>query len=609
MATTITLQAPSAVEQGQDVGVTVTLDDQLAVNQAILWTWEGTDYVLSVQREIPISLKEATVEWSSAGMEPGTYKVTAQLVNVTPKGPSAVGGAGDHASFDIIVTPSHQILPDSLPVSLRRTDIPFTADETLWSGIRAATERISFNQFKPWMDAIACNENPKDNEPTKSDVEAIRKDRSLPFPDIDAYRTLKAATEVFLMARCGVWDFGSRPDALGDDGRFSRAFSALELETLYNAFYLTPIEGPPDDVDTKAIPYLAMVRLNLGDVPILPDGPDPAKVSACFGILRQKLTSPCFLELIWSYWHEEGMLVQTMNAITRRFQNIRAPGDRDPLAHVEIDPLRPLNNLLWGYIQDEEHHLSVMRRAYEYDHHYGISLHGRAVGQIRAADTRSKFIEAFHNLLYTANVFHQHDDDTTMIADGFPVLNALKEVHLILSQGAHNQFGDLPWVARQEMLMEEWLLSRPEFRDFLPTRIMVAYPEPWMHRVDAMKTLQAWGDTSVMHFRDLGVFGEQLLLSIRYGNWNNVFDRNQATNWARYWRQEIANYMHAYWAVTGVDLRADVSEIQQRGDRFSQPSLLLRRRLASAHRVQTPARSASASQLAQPSRPPSRVTP
>ena len=43
-------------------------------------------------------------------------------------------------------------------------------------------------------------------------------------------------------------------------------------------------------------------------------------------------------------------------------------------------------------------------------------------------------------------------DDTTVVADGFPVLNALKEVHLLLTQGAHNQYGDLPWTARQEML-------------------------------------------------------------------------------------------------------------------------------------------------------------
>ena len=51
--------------------------------------------------------------------------------------------------------------------------------------------------------------------------------------------------------------------------------------------------------------------------------------------------------------------------------------------------------------------------------------------------------------------------------------------------------------------MQQWLLARPEFREFLPTRIMVAYPEPWMDRVDAMKRLQGWTDTSVLHFRNL----------------------------------------------------------------------------------------------------------
>ena len=96
------------------------------------------------------------------------------------------------------------------------------------------------------------------------------------------------------------------------------------------------------------------------------------------------------------------MLVQTMNAISRRFQNVRAPGDRDPLAHLEIDPLRPLNNLLWGYIQDEQNRLTVKRRAYEYDHHYGLTLYGKAVPTLRPADSRSKFLEAFHNLLHHA---------------------------------------------------------------------------------------------------------------------------------------------------------------------------------------------------------------
>ena len=97
----------------------------------------------------------------------------------------------------------------------------------------------------------------------------------------------------------------------------------------------------------------------------------------CNGVLQHRFSQPSLIELIWSYWHEEGMLVQTMNAIAWRFQNQRS-GPADPLADLEMDPLRPLNNLIWGYVQDEQNRLTVRRRAYEYDHQYGLQLLGKA---------------------------------------------------------------------------------------------------------------------------------------------------------------------------------------------------------------------------------------
>jgi hypothetical protein len=276
------------------------------------------------------------------------------------------------------------------------------------------------------------------------------------------------------------------------------------------------------------------------------------------------------------------MLTQTINAVSMRFQNRRTrPGD--PLANLEVDPLRPLNNVLWGWVQDEQHRLTVSRRAHEYDHEYGLKLVGRAVPALETADSRSTFLAAFHTLLQRCAYFFKEYDDKTVVPDAFPVLNALREVHLVLSEGAHNQFGDLPWVARQEMLMTEWIMARPEFREFLPTRIMVAYPEPWMDRVDAMKKLQGWTDTSVRHFRDLGVTGEKILLSIRFGNWSDITNQNQAANWAIFWREEIQWYINSYEAVTGVDLTSQITEAQQVGvaqARFLQPGVHLSRRLA-----------------------------
>lgn len=471
-----------------------------------------------------------------------------------------------------------------------RTETPFTEDVALWTAILNSTESLSCNSYLQFMDWIFCGgELPppgfeRDRAPRKLEAyRDLKNRRFLPFTDADAYRVVKAATEAFVMVNCGVQQSplpldSSRFHPNRDDAYLQRRDLPLPAKGLGDAFdrYLVPVNGD------RTLPYLALIRRKLPDIPIKRtafENADPGDeiIDQCFGLLQEKLTNPCMLELIWSYWHEEGMLVQTINAIARRFQNVRSPQGRDPLANLEIDPLRPLNNILWGYIQDEQHRLSLMRRNAEYDHHYGLRLEGKAVRNLPVADSRSKFLEAFHHLLHVCTVFFRQDDDTTVKADAFPVLNALKEVHLVLSQGAHNQFGDLPSTARVEMLMQEWLLARPEFREFLPTRIMVAYPEPWMDRVDAMKKLQGWTDTSVLHFRNLGVFGEQLLLSIRWGHWSAVYEPIQAFNWARFFRPQIQGYIHAYRAATGVDLTADPTV--DAGVDATLPAVLLKKRL------------------------------
>jgi hypothetical protein len=463
-------------------------------------------------------------------------------------------------------------------VGLERTRVPATADQSLWSTIRYTTRSISFDSYVAFLEPIMCG------QVTNAAVDAKR--RSLPFPGVDAYALLKAATEVFLMANCGV-DAPNDPAAAdlkwaaiehsGEEAqRVGDAARAASLREDWDKFYR--VGGPGG----RVIPYLDLIRRKLG-LPVVSD--DSLGLAECYGVLQSKLTNPCMIELLWSYWHEEGMLVQTMNAITMRFQNRRAAGDRDPLATLEIDPLRALNQFLWGFVQDEQHRLTVVRRAYEYDHHYGFTLEGKAVPKPRTVDSRSKFLEAFHTLLYLCTKFYLEDDDTTRIADGFPLLNALKEVHLVLTEGGHNQYGDLPWNARLEMMMTQWLLARQEMREFIGGRIMVAYPETWMDRVDAMKSLQGWTDTNITHFRDLGIFGEQVLLAVRFGAWSTVILPEQAANWARYWRPEIQGYIHAYRAATGVDLSsAPPSDPKEAASRYTPPSTHLASRLAAQQR-------------------------
>ena len=487
-----------------------------------------------------------------------------------------ISNAGIAASDDSALARENVNFPSFMPIGLQPVNPAITRDVALWEVIRNGTNALSYNNYSAFIDYIFCGginpfaiANPalKDETKYKEQLKKTQEGLSLPFNAVESYRALKVATEAFVMATITV--SGDLPPEL------KKEFDAYRVE-------VTKKLGDPASV--KILPYLALVRRKLPDVDFktlpfeqgLTDyiQSNDRLMESCYGLLSFKLQFPCFLELIWNYWHEESMLVQGISTIARRFQNIRGDGAVDPLANVEVGPLRPLNNLLWGYIQDDQHRLSVRRRAYEYDHHYGITLEGTAVKGLRTVDSRSKFIEAFHVLLNHCVKFYNQYDDTTVVADGFPIMNALKEVHMILSEGAHNQFGDLPSTARMEMLMQQYILARPEFREFLPTRQMVAYPEPWMDRVGVLNQLHGWTKTNVLHFRDLGMFGEQIILSIRFGAWSDVINRDQAANWAIFWRPQIQNYMHAYRAVTGVDLTYSDRAID-----VQQPSVHLIRKL------------------------------
>jgi hypothetical protein len=449
-------------------------------------------------------------------------------------------------------------------VRMERAAIPQTPDEIFWVVIRNSTNRLLFKEYQTVMNGLfGCA--PQPNDPIKRHLDR----ESFLVSNVDSYSLLKRATELFVKMNCGVlWESILTPDPAKERGRRDGRDLDGDLQALWTAY----LGESPDQAGY--LPYLRILRANMDGCTL------SSAASKLDSRLREKLTRPCLLELIWAYWMEEAMLVQTFNAITRRFQNLRSGSGRDPLAQLEVSPLRPLNNFLWGWVQEEMEHLTVRRRAYEYEHEYGFSLQGKALGEFRPADRRCKFLESFHNLLWKCTQFYRQDDNTTVKADGFQVLNAIKETHYVLSHGAHGQFGSLPSTARQEMLMQQWILSLPEMREFLGTRPMVPYPETWMDRVDTVKTLKGWTSTSVVHFRDLAVFGEQILLSVRWGAWSECDDPDRAANWARYWRAEVQGYVHAYRAATGVDLTADVTDPRLVQGRFLPPSVHLRNRLA-----------------------------
>lgn len=455
-------------------------------------------------------------------------------------------------------------------VSLRQSSLEPNSEEGFWDAIVNRTNAIGFEDYKKFITLVfeedkfsgrtynAANKNGSDlsAHPHFSSRKYLNKQN---IYGVDAYKLLKQATQAFLTLEAGV----VINDPRGPDGSATHSISSSKLDNYLLEDILPFFKNLP-----------AIKAWSIED-----EGSPFAE-----GLLQYRYSAPSMMELIYCYWMEQGMLAQTMNAIALRYQNYSL-GPNQVLKNFAVSPLKPLSNLLWGYIQDENNRLTLARRAAEYMSQYGLQIEGKAVPRFDNVDSRPRFLGALHSLLHNTLAFYKEDANTTIVADGFGLLNALREVHMILSDGAINQFGDLTCAAREEMLIMQWLLSRQEMREFLRGRPGTPYKEDWMEQVEAMKRLQGWPDISIIHFHDLAQFGEQLLLSIRYSNWMSVTDQNSAKRWARKWRAQVQGYTHAYQAVTGVNLAANNPDTRH----DLQPSLLLKQRMANAPQESEPA--------------------
>lgn len=460
-----------------------------------------------------------------------------------------------------------------LEIKLTTTTGEPTKDQALWDAINS--QRLDFKHYCNFIDEVLNFDTKKYQDKDSNSKgthgrhrkaakinypeDEIKSDtRRLPFNRTEAFSLLKFATEKYVEHVYSVADFPEEEeDCFGNSEEANRDFDLSD--------YLGK---------DRIIPYYALIKAKIREYFRRDTRPRGGFLSGN--------TDVTLIELIWSYWHEEGMLNQTMLAIARRFQNIKN-GYKDPLLNFALDPLRPLNNILWGYIQDTQHRLTPTRRNYEYASEYDMVVMSTMKPGFNPADRRSTFLKSFHRLIYEATEYFIQADNTIIKPDGFKLLNALQDTHRILSEGAHNQFGDLPTVARIEMLIEQWILSRSEVREFLGGRTMVANEEPWMDRVDSMKALQGWDNTSVSFYRDLAIYGEKIILGIRYGNWTTISRRDNATNWADAFRDSIQRYIHSYYTVTGIDLAAQNVHINS-SERYTLPGMLIQQKVNHARR-------------------------
>ncbi len=471
-----------------------------------------------------------------------------------------VTGLTKNRTYEVVLrSPSGEDLAETFPIT-NRTDSTVNAARALEGQPRGTYELRVFRLDPTGAADPELVESlefdflpPKEQTDDTAKPQEVRLARtaSVPTPDEQLTQAILVGTRRRLFAQYQdfVEERLTRPQVLAPDA-YDRLVD-LTREFLAGATWRTIVDPGGRFLRNGVLPYVDTVARRYRDV-VAPPGV-PASIS---DLDPRILDQPMPVELIWSYWQEEGGLVQSLNLILARFQNRRTGGGPDPLARFDLHPLRPLRNLLWTFAEREISRITVRRRAAEYQFEYGLDLIGRAVpGRTLYVERRSRFLESFHTLLHEAHAFFRLDDDTTVVADAFPVLNALRDTHLVLAEGAENQFGDLPTEARAQMMLMQLILSQPEMRDFLGGRPMVPYEEAWMDRVDTMKTLYGWSPATISHFHELAVQGEDLLLTIRWGNWNDSgLDASSAANWARSLRKQIQRYVHAYRAVTGVDL-------------------------------------------------------
>jgi len=314
--------------------------------------------------------------------------------------------------------PQHVVVDGVTRMALENAPPPLVANDfaaSLNAVILSCTTGLRFKNYSQYIDRVFCSVSTEGLNKTERELRQQAIDPDQPkgptdfraFSNRYAYDLLKAATEAYILMECAGYP-GLEDDLEGYDKTvLSRSNTKEELLRIFNNSYL---------IDHKILPYIDTVINSYIDI----NDAKPVAVSLC-KVSPLSSFQPCCIELIWNYWHEEGMLVQTINAISLRFQNKRSRNGRDPLANLEIEPLRPISEIFWGYVQDEPNRLTIVRRAYEYAHEYGLSLFGKAVPAINPADVRARFLEAFHKLLHISSSYFVAQSNRFVVPDAFPL--------------------------------------------------------------------------------------------------------------------------------------------------------------------------------------------
>ena len=158
----------------------------------------------------------------------------------------------------------------NLGVSLQRSNTASTEDVALWQAILNSTQQMSFGTYQKFMNELFFGQEAIDLpafEDQRFSQKARQADRlcrvgQLPFPDGDAYRVIKAATEAFVLINCKVLP-EPRPFDAARDAAYLRGRDLAVPSNLAQTFDEYLVNVPPQG-DT--LPYLAVILGKLPDL-------------------------------------------------------------------------------------------------------------------------------------------------------------------------------------------------------------------------------------------------------------------------------------------------------------------------------------------------------
>lgn len=262
------------------------------------------------------------------------------------------------------------------------------------------------------------------------------------------------------------------------------------------------------------------------------------------------------VEPIWSFWLDAAQLARVTTLLAARQIDAPMPGSRR-IPKLNLPP--PLTALLTTWFNDHHGRARASDRAANYVAHYGLRLPGV---RGRPGVKSSRFLDAFHTVLREAV---RHKAAQPQASDASYLFFLLRRVHIHLARTASlvvegvpnpdlfTRLGESLSLGRADLLTAQWLLARPELTAALRGRILVPYPEQWMPTLDRLRQLTHTIDSLTPFYYDLATTSEALLLSIRLGNWTQLFPP-AATNWATFWQDDIARYLVAYQEITSIAL-------------------------------------------------------